>query len=127
VELWGAQGYDRHLGGRGAYTKGRIYLNSGEVLFVYVGNSSSDGPSFNGGGNDSTIGSGYAGPGGGASDVRLVNGSRDNSISLCSRIMVAAGGGGAEFMDKVSPGGVGGGLTGAAGVNNGNGSITRNA
>ena len=59
------------------------------------------------------------GSGGGATDVRLVNGAWNDFDSLASRIMVAAGGGGAYNGDnynwKSNPGGYGGALTGGDG------------
>ena len=62
--------------------------------------------SFNGGGPGQCNG-------GGASDVRLVNGAWNNFDSLKSRIMVAAGGGGTDrYIDTVDTGGAGGALTG---------------
>lgn len=134
IELWGAAGglanatfaanFDH--AGYGAYTSGNIYLKSGEVLYVYVGQKGNQGvngstsrsaATYNGGGagagasdNDDASGSG-----GGATDVRLVNGNWDSPNSLASRIMVAAGGAGAPLIGKGDSyhGGHGGGLTGA--------------
>ena len=119
VELWGAQGgtgmQDSRLinkGGTGAYTSGNISMKKGESFFVYVGGRGSDGRTqgwcvgghggFNGGaqgGNDSNCDGDpdEGGGGGGATDIRLVDGAFDNSISLASRIMVAAGGGGGNY------------------------------
>lgn len=100
IELWGANGVSNSIGsgGKGAYTKGNIYLNSGEKIYIYVGGTGSgDTGGYNGGGNITTGQSNFNGaPGGGATDIRLVNGSWDLEGSLYSRIMVAAGGGGAS-------------------------------
>ena len=138
LETWGAQGGSSLLdngtenitaktclldgkgkcfGGYGSYTAGVIQLRKGEVLYLYVGGQgtsgikSQDAPGgYNGGGigtwdnNDDESN----GAGGGASDVRLVSGEWNDATSLASRIMVAAGGGGAS--DAVS-GLAGGGLT----------------
>ena len=49
--------------------------------------------SFNGGGYGG-YGSPYGYSGGGASDIRLIDGDWDNLESLKSRVMVAGGGGG---------------------------------
>lgn len=114
VELWGAGGGDgsgtggkfqdvASHGGRGSYTSGIIQLSSNFNLYIYVGGqgkygsgvSSFGGPvgGFNGGGNG---GNSASGSGGGATDVRLTSGVWNNKASLESRIMVAAGGGGAD-------------------------------
>ncbi|BCS85835.1 fimbrillin family protein [Prevotella herbatica] len=114
IQCWGAQGRCQ-----GAYTSGDIYLNKGTNLYVYVGSagvqsstSLSSPTVFNGGGgytsgcldyNNST--------GGGATDIRLVNGSWDDFSSLKSRIIVAAGGGG-NIAPMTKPG-YGGALTSA--------------
>jgi type II secretory pathway pseudopilin PulG len=105
VELWGAQG-PSGPGGKGAYTKGEIYLLAGDVLYIYVGQSlaTANTTSFNGG-----TGTGGGTPGGGATDIRIIPGTWDNLTSLRSRIMVAAGGGSGQ------PVGHGGGLTGVNG------------
>ena len=106
-ECWGAQGNtsaSTHVGGPGAYTRGTIKLTEPKTFFLYVGeqNQHRYQISFNGGG------AGQHG-GGGASDIRLLNGSWDGFSSLKSRIMVAAGGGGP---DTELSGGAGGGLIG---------------
>ncbi|HOP65659.1 MAG TPA: glycine-rich protein [Bacilli bacterium] len=134
IDLWGASGggsignsniacpiygigdYGTGCPAPGSYTKGNIYLNKDEVLYIYVGGKGNDGlegvavaGGYNGGGaaewdhNDNEAG----GSGGGATDIRLVSGDWNNSTSLASRIMVAAGGGGA---DDTKPGGAGGDL-----------------
>lgn len=126
IELWGAQGGSNvGTGGKGAYTSGTLILNANEKLYVYVGNqptyssgsclSSNANSSFNGYQSGSCTG------GGGATDVRLTSGAWNNAAGLRSRIMVAAGGGGAYY---TGTGGYGGALTGGAGVgsaSNGNG------
>ena len=121
VELWGAQGGDANSGqgGLGAYTSGYINLNESRNLYIYVGSKptlSID--SYNGGGN--TNNSHYpTADGGGATDIRLVNGSWDNFDSLKSRIMVAAGGGGAQGYVGGTAGGDAGGLYGYEGTYSG--------
>ena len=122
IELWGAQGNGDNyefFGGKGAYTKGKIELNTETTLYLYIGRSRTDKyPSFNAGstggeindGGNITVGYG----GGGATDVRLVNGNWNDEVSLRSRIMVAAGGGGATNYDEID-GGAGGKLIGLPG------------
>ena len=102
IELWGAQGGVIWSGGKGAYTKGTIYLKKGTKIYLYVGgNTISATPGWNGGGEggsnsgeDRRLGYG----GGGATDIRLEKTSVltawNDFDSLKSRIMVAAGGGG---------------------------------
>lgn len=136
VELWGAEGNSpigSKLGGNGAYTSGNIWLNKDEVLWIYIGehregnqsqsaatysDNSSAGfaaPSFNAGSiGGPSESSGYGG--GGATDVRLVNGKWHDAASLASRIMVAAGGGGAVSYAGGAYGGNGGALVGEQGA-----------
>ncbi|MDD2391818.1 MAG: glycine rich domain-containing protein, partial [Bacilli bacterium] len=133
LEAWGASGgnsvgndsnacpvgtsYGSGCGGGGSYAQGAILLNQGETIYVYVGSRGKDGivsgiapGGYNGGGNgeydhsDNEAGGG----GGGATDFRLVSGSWNYSTGLRSRIMVAAGGGGAS---DIYPGGPGGALS----------------
>ena len=140
VEAWGAQGGSASsiVGGTGAYTSGYIYLNQNENLYVYVGGSgksTSNAASetaeggWNGGGSgfNSTSTGRYAGSGGGATDIRLVNGTWNNDTSLNSRIMVAAGGAGTWYYNasyKTTVVGDGGALFGVTGKGNNNGSTT---
>ena len=92
IELWGAAGAgSSESGGRGAYTYGDIHLAEGEMIYIYVGGGGSN--RWNGGGTSSGD-SGSSHYGGGATDVRLVSGSWNNTTGLRSRIMVAGGGGG---------------------------------
>ena len=87
----------------GSKTSGYIYLEKGETLYIYVGgkgsnidtNCKNSGYEFNGGGIAKPAKSGVCGgAGGGATDIRLVGGSWDDTSSLISRIMVAGAGGG---------------------------------
>lgn len=137
VELWGAQGGSMtdnsktYNGGAGAYTKGTIYLTRGENIYIYVGGRGSNNVSltscekdgelggYNGGG---TLLDGqciYGSSGGGATDIRLNSGTWDDFNGLKSRIMVAAGGGGANFRNQgygEGNGGAGGAYVGESGV-----------
>lgn len=129
IELWGASGGNvgTYLGGKGAYTSGYIALKKGQVLYVYVGGkgTNSDNGGYNGGQALRTGQSTFGASGGGATDVRLIGGSWDSFDGLKSRIMVAAGGGGANYRNVTSDsdqmlygsgnGGAGGGIVGYPG------------
>ena len=116
MEAWGAGGASSRTAkpGAGAYVSGVIYLKKGTQLYLYIGrkydleDSSVVEPVFNGGGwSYLDTDTGYKGPyGGGASDVRLIGGAWNDEKSLASRILVAGGGGGAEW--DLSSGGDGG-------------------
>ena len=116
IELWGAQGgvgYDETtVGGLGGYTSGNIDLIVNDNLYFYVGAQGTDGKNIKIFNNGTSSSSGWNG--GGATDVRLVNGTWDTFDSLKSRIMVA-GGGGTKYQSGVA--GDAGGLNGY----NGNG------
>ncbi|NEM99038.1 glycine-rich protein, partial [Pontibacter burrus] len=89
LETWGAQGGNdlkvpNQFGGRGGYSKGEVTLTAGTTLYIYVG----------GQGTGSTNSSWASTGGGGATDIRLINGAWNNSDGLYSRIIVAGGGGG---------------------------------
>lgn len=75
IEVWGSQGGGN--GGKGGYVSVKTSLLKGDVLNIFVGNTSG----YNGGGGGSAVG-------GGATDVRL------NGLSLSDRLVVGAGGGG---------------------------------
>ncbi|MBS7020431.1 MAG: hypothetical protein KH135_00970 [Firmicutes bacterium] len=108
IELWGAAGNFIYNGipGKGVYTSGYIKLEKGETYYIYVGSQELEytGIGFNG--SKGIL------PGGGATDIRLTPGLWYDFNSLKTRIMVAAGGGGAERVK----GGAGGGLTGYPGT-----------
>ena len=148
IELWGAQGGTARgdysgtdliaRGGYGSYTEGVISLKSKKNLYVYVGGSGSAtqkgviediNGGYNGGGSTTgqaccTYGGRSYGTGGGATDVRLVDGTWNDFNSLKSRIMVAAGGGGGyagpNDVNAANLGGNAGGLTGYDGTQSGN-------
>lgn len=140
-QLWGAEGgsWDsENYGGKGAYTDGIIKLEKRTVFYIYIGekgtthtgNVGSAPATFNGGGagyliNTAGVLTHYGSSGGGATDVRTIKGeSWDSSESLESRIMVAAGAGGATYNivnDHKCKGGYGGSETGGDGVATGNG------
>lgn len=115
IELWGANGASTTLGtgGIGSYTSGDIRLLANEKLYVYVGGApSGDNGGYNGGGSITAHQSENGGAaGGGATDVRLDSGAWSYDQGLRSRIMVAAGGGGAKTAtcgSTISTGGFGG-------------------
>ena len=147
IEAWGAQGgsiggtgtYSNgnvriqnitYIGGNGGYTSGIIDLVRNNNLYVFVGGNPASNVTFDSSNSNSIIG-GYNGggtiangqeilgvPGGGATDIRLTTGNWNDFDSLKSRIMVAAGGGGANFRNQgygEGNGGEGGGLTGLDG------------
>ena len=116
-ECWGAQGYHDERGGKGAYVKGSLFLNKTTNLFLFIGKKgvyTASSPAFNGGGTGQT-------GGGGATDVRFVDGEWDNFSSLKSRIIVAAGGGGPDD----DTGGAAGGLSGFPSSQNTKGGATQ--
>ena len=138
VELWGAQGGDNGnglIGGLGGYVSGNINLKEAKNLYIYVGgvgqinvsNNQDLGDNYmneyfgsvaggyNGGGASGTQ-SIYSTSGGGATDIRINNGTWNNFNSLKSRIIIAAGGGGSSYhLGFVGQGGAGGGLIGQDG------------
>lgn len=120
IELWGAAGGRNEDApyGYGAYTKGTIHLKKGDTFYIYVGEKGKNKRevSFNGGGYGG-YGSPYGYSGGGASDIRLIDGEWDNLESLKSRVMVAGGGGGVANVTYNTAGGqsYAGALTGYSG------------
>ena len=122
IECWGAaggigcqNGVHSTQGGPGAYTSGKLFLNKKTKFFCFVGGKGADGSSekntraqggFNGGGMGEDINDNDgSGAGGGATDIRYINGSWYDTVSLSSRIMVAAGGSGSAFSENGAPGG----------------------
>jgi len=126
VEAWGAQGGG--LGGaeagRGGYAKGILGVQPGDELEIRVGGgglyATTNGGirgGFNGGGRARLFGNNGIGSGGGATDVR------PKGEGLHRRLIVAAGGGGANDFGVQVDGGAGGGTRGVdgAGANPGKG------
>ena len=130
MECWGASGGDSPVGGtgipgRGGYVKGLISLSTNIDLYIYVGgkgtNSNTIVPNsggWNGGGYGNTNHYDRAGSGGGgATDIRINQHTENDGwsgiTSLRSRIIVAAGGGGCNYISgNAINGGYGGGLVG---------------
>ena len=114
MECWGAGGGGARIGynasgawnysvGCGGYVAGNITLTQNYSLYVYVGKQGniydhySSSYMFNGGGYAYKLSGGQCGAcGGGATDIRTTSGDWNNSTSLNSRIMIAAGGGGSS-------------------------------
>ena len=126
IECWGASGGNEAstYGGRGAYASGFLNLRN-ITIYVFVGGqgeSRGDGTGttykggFNGGGT-----TGYASGGGGATDIRLINGTWNDFNSLKSRIIVASAGTGADLSES---GHYGGALIGTNGLGGDGGSQT---
>ena len=126
IELWGAQGgsYVEYIGGKGAYTSGIINLARNNKIYIYVGkqgDNSSERIYNNGSIACKYNNISYGASGGGATDIRTIDGKWDDFSSLISRIMVAAGGGGAIYIPNdlncfyCQNGGSGGGLIGENG------------
>jgi glycine rich protein/Big-like domain-containing protein len=98
--------------GRAAVVSGIVNVAPGQVLYVEVGGSgSSPVGGFNGGGDSGTRNGISVDGGGGASDVRTLPMSA-GVISLNSRLIVAAGGGGSGY--PAAPGGDAGAAGGSA-------------
>ncbi len=118
IDAWGAEGgsagnnSNPSMGGNGGYSSGILTVTPGQVLNIYVGGVGNSGNlgGFNGGGLGGTNAS-TTSTGGGASDVRV------SPYTLTNRVIVAAGGGGAEWSGTGLQAGHGGGLTG--GINGG--------
>jgi hypothetical protein len=132
VECWGASGGNAYIGktengtpvanvnntvygGKGGYVSGETILTSSLSVYIYVGQTGEEtiNHTFNGGGSAATSYNSLSG--GGATDIRLVNGNWNNFNSLKSRIIVAGGGGGSEHYFSGSDGGNSGGLSGQNG------------
>ena len=130
IELWGA-GAGAFAGeslSYGSYVSGTINFAKGQKIYVYVGengytkfsNPTVVSLRFNGGGygnlvcykhylkheNNNNKGVDFAG--GGATDIRLVDGDWSDFDSLKSRIMVAAGSGGINNSTRYAPSNGGG-------------------
>ena len=132
MECWGASGGNSYYstthgntadgiysntvyGGKGGYSSGIIGVTTSLYIYIYVGQTGEGETdiTFNGGGSAATSYNSYSG--GGATDIRLVDGTWNNFNSLKSRIIIAAGGGGAVHYNQGCNGGYAGGLLGGDG------------
>ena len=116
-ELWGASGGGKNPG-FGAYVSGTLYLKTAKKLHIYIGQKGVNGNNiaWNGGGRGTTHGS----SGGGATDIRTVDGEWDDFESLKSRIIVAGAGGGSQQSSYLKKAGDAGILSGYDGDRTGN-------
>lgn len=124
LEVYGAKGggnggfNDSIGGGLGGYSKGKVKLTKGQVLYVCVGQwPGDDGLSggYNGGGS-AAIGSGGFG-GGGATHIGTKNSVLSGYGGTSGLLIVAGGGGGnGRYGSGSGAGGAGGGLSGYSGT-----------
>lgn len=121
LEAWGAQGNSNALsvaGGLGGYATGKLAVNAGDTLWIFVGGggtvTTSGGYNGGGAGGNGGCAQAFGGGGGGASDVRV------GGILLTNRVLIGAGGGGAGG-NRVSGCGRGNGGGGGAGYYGGGG------
>lgn len=134
LEALGGQGAQSgsFYGGRGAHVGGRVNINEGDVLYLYVGQggtrvqSKQTQGAWNGGGyytgnNTTSDTERYFAGGGGATDISLATGDSGSNGSnwntnqhLYSRIIVAGGGGGALYRSVSGTNYGGGGGNGGA-------------
>jgi hypothetical protein len=117
VAVYGARGFWTSTGS-GASVEADLMVAPGQVFYVEVGGEGTDSVGgWNGGGAPTGL---FTGGGGGASDVRSVSsgGNLLDPVSLASRLLVAAGGGGAGSTGSNQ---IAGGAAGAAGVGAGPG------
>ena len=122
IELWGASGGSTtsetgvvRAGGKGAYTSGLIYLAENDEVYFYIGGTTTN---SSGGANGGGAGAGKGKGGGGSTDVRIKSGEWNDDKSLRTRLMVAAGGGGAEGFKEGATGGDAGAIIGRSGQSN---------
>lgn len=132
LEVWGSQGgygyNNTYRGGYGGYSRGDVYLTSGDVLYIGVGgaggnrevkNALINAGGFNGGGNSYGTANKYVGSGGGATHIALRSGVLSSLESYLSDILIVSGGGGAGAYESASynsTGGDGGGYIGNSGT-----------
>lgn len=123
LEVWGSRGGNGNAaGGAGGYSKGYVFLNTMEVLYVVcggIGNSSMENTAVPGGYNGGGNGNGYpfwpnyttAGGGGGATHIARTTGLLTaHASTYTTTLLIVAGGGGGGYSGS---GGAGGGLSGS--------------
>lgn len=133
LEAWGAQGSNTY-GGKGGYSVGYADLTMGEVIYICVGGQGAEDANgsgvrtggYNGGGdgrpyyyNDGTKFNDAGNAGGGATHMAKVSGKLavigfETFVTKRYGLIVAGGGGGSVWTDKV--GGTGGGTSGGDGT-----------
>lgn len=127
LEVWGAQGgsyNETYYGGYGGYSTGEMQLNKDEMIYIYVGGTTSDiTGGYNGGGGTGSYGKG----GGGATHISKVNGELSSLSQYAqnnqSPILIVSGGGGGAYYENFANveffgniGGNSGGYIGGRGV-----------
>lgn len=138
IQAWGASGYGGDLAGKGSYTRGEIELAADEELFLFVGEGGTRkeniygilDENFNGGGSYICKDVRYTA--GGATDIRVKGPTTsekewNDTVSLQSRIMVAAGGGAAGQTTRDNNPTIAGGPGGTLTSKGGNGSSKGNS
>lgn len=124
LETWGAQGGGLDAG-YGAYSTGKISLNKGDILYIYVGGQGGKTTGgYNGGGAGSApTNNKYtdAGAGGGATHISTASGLLSTLSSKIPNILIVsgAGGGSAGWTSNYtvySAGGSAGGILGNSGI-----------
>ena len=121
LETWGAQGGSSYLtvGGYGGYSKGMIFLDKDQKIYVNVGGTTTSiNGGYNGGGNGNTTNVGdvnlYLG-GGGATNIATKTGILSELENYKTNILIVSGGGGGiyHFSDYyIANGGAAGGYIG---------------
>lgn len=150
LEAWGAQGGASYndgnsnaRGGYGAYSKGEVYLEKGQTIYIATGEAGRNGwkkyappESFNGGGSGTWMGYVYGslwnkykcragGAGGGATSISFAYGTLDTQANKLDQLLLVAGGGGGASYKQA--GGNAGGITGNRGDNSGGTGGTQNS
>lgn len=137
LEVWGAQGggtYDSYQpqdaeGGYGGYSKGNVFLNRNEIIYIVVGGKGTQAKAFTDGGyNGGGTGAGrpevYAfegASGGGATHIGKQNALLKNTSVSNLFIVAGGGGGGSRYFNEhdqttdAQRGGTGGGTNGGNG------------
>ena len=149
LEVWGAQGGNVSggsnggtvtgvIGGYGGYSKGVVYLNVGDKIYINVGDRGKSNciastnqtlvtcaGGYNGGGRAKTSDIyGYAGSGGGATHIATTSGLLSTLETKKESILIVAGGGGGAYYYNYNSagskgyGGSGGGASGTSGYRN---------
>lgn len=110
--------------GKGGYVSGELVVYKNITLYIHVGQDGENNQAFteryNGGGKAINVNIHNGGAGGGATDIRILDGNWDNIESLKSRIIVAGGGGGAQpSCGNTATAGHGGNIEGCTSYNQG--------
>lgn len=123
LETWGAQGLGTK-GGFGGYSVGKITLNKGDNLYIYIGNTPSytnnwSVGGYNGGGYSGNSNTTCGGGGGATHIARRTGLLKDLNENIDDIIIVSGGGGGGcncNMGDGKCAGGSGGGIEGVKNI-----------